>query len=104
MLSAQGEEEAPAAGCDADLDTTLDSISVGPQLRRLSFTYSKCLLCIEGSSSFEYKMAERASKLYAMARQCGISLQYFYTSSQLATQVCCIYVRNIRMHKGLDLT
>ena len=49
--STQGQEKAPAAGCDADLHTALETISVEPQLRRLSFAYSKCLLRIEGSSS-----------------------------------------------------
>lgn len=92
LLSTQGAEGAPAAGCDADLGSLLESCSVGPQLRCLSFAYSKCLLCIEGSSAFESKLAEQAGKLYAIARQCGLSLQYFYTPSQLATEVSLLHV------------
>lgn len=65
----------------------LENISVGPQLQRLSFAYSKCLLCIEGSTGFELKLAEQAGRLHSLGRHCGVSLQYFYTSSQLATEV-----------------
>lgn len=88
LLSTQGEEGAPAADCDADL---------GSKLQRLSFAYSKCLLCIEGSSACAAKLAEQAGKLYAIARQCGVSLQYFYTPSQVATEVCLLHTCDIRM-------
>lgn len=88
VLSIQGTAEAPATGSDADLGMLLESTSVGPLLQRLSFAYSKCLLCVEGSTAFEYKLAEQAGRLYSMGRHCGISLQYFYTSTQLATEVC----------------
>ena len=76
-------------GCSSgvDLGTALQSSSIGPQLQRLSFAFSVCLLCVEGTSTFELKLAEHISKLYGVARYCGISLQYFYAASQHATQV-----------------
>lgn len=117
MLFFQGTEEAPATGGDADLGMLLEGTSVGPQLQRLSFAYSKCLLCIEGSTAFEYKLAEQAGRLYSMGRHCGISLQYFYTSSQLTTQVLfrtrfctppvvimCAHLYTLQLHAPLSRT
>ena len=74
---------------DMDLGPALQSSSVGPQLQQLSFAYSACLLCIEGSTAFELKLAEHISNIHGIARYCGISLQYFYAASQRATQVWC---------------
>ena len=73
---------------NSNLGMLLQHRTVGPQLQRLSFAYSSCLLCIEGSRAFEQKLAEHLSKLYAMARHSGLSLQHFFSCSQAMTQVC----------------
>ena len=75
---------------NSNLATTLQHVTIGPQLQRLSFAYSKCLLCVEGSRAFEHKMADQLSKLYAMARHCGISLQYFFSSDSAMTEVAVV--------------
>ncbi|DBA93366.1 TPA: hypothetical protein ACH3X2_003639 [Trebouxia sp. C0005] len=71
---------------NSNLAMLLQHRTVGPQLQRLSFAYSSCLLCIEGSRAFEQQLAEHLSKLYAMARHAGLSLQYFFSSSPAMTQ------------------
>lgn len=56
-------------------------------LQRISFAYSRCFLCIEGSCGFEHSMADQVSMLYNTARHSNIALQYFFSSGAAATQV-----------------
>ncbi len=86
MCAVQGSNSAAAQS--SNLGALLQHATVGPQLQRLSFAYSSCLLCVEGDSAFEFKMAEQLSKLYAMARHSGVSLQYLFSPTQAMTEVC----------------
>ena len=90
LLCSQGNASTTDAST-GDLAHLLQHSSVGPQLQRLSFAFSSCLLCIEGSNTFEYKLAEHLSKVYAMARHSGISLQYTFSSGQSQTEVCDMF-------------
>lgn len=77
-----------AAGASSSrLGHTLQHVTVGPQLQRLSFAYSKCLLCVEGSQAFETRMSEQLSTLFAVARHAGLGLQYFFARDPAMMQV-----------------